>query len=178
MSLFCIKLITKLSFVHLTRNTYAVVKTIEKPCVKDKKMKTKAPFWFWIIAVLAVLWNFGGVFDFVMTHSQNADYFAEFTVEQRDYFYAYPIWASAIWAIAVFGALLASVLLLFKSRYAVQLFAVSIFAMFASFAYQLISNPPDEFYTAPNLFFTAIIWVLSFLLLFFAARMRSKGILK
>jgi uncharacterized membrane protein len=85
----------------------------------------KTPIWFWIVAVLATVWNFGGVYDYVMTKTSEA-YLAAFTPEQIAYFTGFPAWYTAIWAGAVFSAFFASLALLLRSKFAFALFAASL----------------------------------------------------
>ena len=85
----------------------------------------KTPIWFWIVAVLAVIWNFGGVFDYVMTKTSPA-YLEQFTADQIAYFTGFPAAYVAIWASAVFSAFFASLALLFRVKIAFLLFALSL----------------------------------------------------
>ena len=140
-------------------------------------MKTKTPWWFWLVGVLAVLWNSGGVMDFTMTHSQNEAYLAAFTEEQREYFLSFPLWANIAWALGVFGAFLGSLMLLFKRAWAYPLYLASIAGMLISFGYQFTSDAPADLYSGGALAFTIAIFVVAFLLLWFASSMRNKGIL-
>jgi hypothetical protein len=141
-------------------------------------MKTKTAWWFWLIAVLATLWNSGGVFDFLMTHTHNEAYMSAFTESQRQYFYSYPIWASAVWAIAVFGAFSASLLLFLRTKFAFYVFVASLIGMVGSFGYQLVSDVPDDLYNSGNIAFTIVIWVVAILLTWYARSMTLRGVLK
>jgi hypothetical protein len=140
-------------------------------------MKTKTPWWFWLVAALAVLWNSGGVMDFTMTHSQNEAYLAAFSEEQREYFLSFPLWANIAWAFGVFGAFLGSLMLLFKRAWAYPLYLASIAGMFISFGYQFVSEAPADLYSGAALAFTIAIFVVAFLLLWFASSMLQKGLL-
>ena len=141
-------------------------------------MATKTPFWFWIIAVLAIFWNSGGVMDFVMTHTQNEAYMAAYTEEQRAFFYGFPLWANIVWAIAVFGAFFASILLLFRTRFAIHVYAISLIGMVLSFAYQYSAEMPEDLHTYSTMAFTAAIWIIAFLLLWFSISMKKRGVLR
>ncbi len=136
------------------------------------------PWWFWVIAVLAILWNSGGVMDFTMTHTANEAYMANFTEAQRNYFYSFPLWANIAWAVGVFGAFLGSVLLALRSRFAWHLFVASFAGMVISFAYQFMSHAPASLYSAGAIAFTIAIWVVALLLVWFANKMRQRTILR
>jgi hypothetical protein len=141
-------------------------------------MNGKTPWWFWLVALLALIWNSGGVMDFTMTHTQNEAYMAAFTEAQRAYFYGYPLWASVVWAMGVFGAFLGAILLFFRSRFAFHAFIISLLGMVLSFGYQFFSETPDDLYTFANMAFTAAIWVVAVLLLWYSVAMQKRGILR
>jgi hypothetical protein len=50
----------------------------------------KAPIAFWIIAVLSLLWNAVGAFDYLATQLELESYMSQFTQEQLDYSYGFP----------------------------------------------------------------------------------------
>jgi uncharacterized membrane protein len=141
-------------------------------------MNAKAPWWFWLVALLATLWNSGGVMDFTMTHTRNEAYMAAYTEAQRAYFYGYPLWASAVWAMGVFGAFLGAILLFFRSRFAFHAFIISLTGMVLSFSYQFFSEAPDDLYNFANMAFTAAIWLVAVLLLWYSVAMQKRGILR
>lgn len=86
----------------------------------------KTPVWFWIVAVLATLWNFGGVFDYVMTQLGIDWYLAGFTEEQLAFFTGFPAWYVAIWASAVHLAFIASLAMFLRTRLTASLFLAAL----------------------------------------------------
>ena len=64
----------------------------------------KTPIWFWILAVIAVLWNGYGVFAYIVTQYQWAPALEGLTEEQLDYFYSMPAWSTGLWAVSVMVA--------------------------------------------------------------------------
>ncbi|MBT1449832.1 hypothetical protein KJ365_02985 [Glaciecola sp. XM2] len=141
-------------------------------------MEAKTPWWFWLVAVLAIFWNSGGVMDFTMTHTHNEAYMSAYTQEQRDFFYGFPLWANIVWALGVFGGFIGAVLLLFRTKFAFHAFAISIFGMVVSFAYQFTAGMPSDLHTPGTMAFTAAIWIIAGLLMWFTVVMQTRGILK
>jgi len=87
---------------------------------------TKPPVWFWIIAVVALLWNGLGVMAY-LTHAFITDEMiaalpeeqqAEFLIEQ-------PSWYTAAFALAVFCGALGCLALLLRKKWAYMLFLIS-----------------------------------------------------
>ncbi|MGK8522541.1 hypothetical protein ACRS6B_13725 [Nocardia asteroides] len=80
-----------------------------------------APWHLWVIGTVFVLLNLGGAYDHVMALSENADYFRSqnYNGGQIGYFTDYPLVLAVFWTLGVWGALLAAILLLLRTRWAV-----------------------------------------------------------
>lgn len=104
---------------------------------------------FWFVAVISLLWNGFGGYDYLMSKLRNMDYLtsvagdralAEQMLAMLD---AMPIWAHALWGLGVWSSILGSVLLLMRSRHAVPVFMLSLVSAALSFAYQFtLTMPP------------------------------------
>jgi hypothetical protein len=139
---------------------------------------TKAPVHLWIVGVLAVLWNAMGAFDYAATQLKLEFYMAQFTQEQLDYFYSFPAWMDAAWAIAVWSSLLGSLALLLRKSWAVGLFGLAILGLAVSTVYNFVLSNGLEMMGTGAAMFTAVIWVIAVLLLFYARAMAKKGVLQ
>lgn len=139
----------------------------------------KAPVHLWIVGVLATIWNGFGCFDYIMTQTRNADYLAQFTDPQRAYFDSFPMWMEATWALGVWGGLAGSLLLLLRSRWAVGAFAVSLAGLAVSTIYQYVLNsPPEDMMTGLMIGMNIAIWAVAIGLLYYALRMKRRGVLR
>ena len=100
----------------------------------------KTPWHIWLVGLFAVLFNFIGVFDFVMSMFQGAKYLASagMTPDQIDHYQQMPSWMMFVWAVGVFGALLASILLLLRRKQALLVFIVSLAAFLVSILYTYV----------------------------------------
>ena len=86
----------------------------------------KPPIWFWVIAVVALVWNLMGVMAYIgQAYMTEAELNALPEVEQALYA-NYPAWATAAFAIAVFGGAIASIALLLRKKLAKTLFLISL----------------------------------------------------
>lgn len=139
---------------------------------------TKAPVHLWIVGVLAVLWNAMGAFDYAATQLKLEFYMAQFTQEQLDYFYSFPAWMDAAWAIAVWSSLLGSLTLLLRKSWAVGLFGLAILGLAVSTVYNFVLSNGLEMMGTGAAMFTAVIWVIAVLLLFYARAMAKRGVLQ
>lgn len=143
------------------------------------RISQRTPWWFWAVAVVSFVWNCGGPVDWVMTKTHNAAYLAAMTPEQQAWLARYPAYMEIAWALGVWGAVLGSLLLLLRSRLAVPVFAISLAGLVAGTIYQYgISDMPASLKTPGGMGFTAALWVVAAGLLWFATRMRARGILR
>jgi len=138
----------------------------------------KAPWHLWVVGVVSVLWNAMGAFDYTMTQTHNESYMANFTAEQLEYFYGFPVWVVFFWALAVWGSIVGSVLLLLRKRWAVEAFLVSMVSMFITFIYNyLLSDGMEVMGGAGALIFTLAIVAVAVFLYLYSKKMRAKGVI-
>ena len=139
----------------------------------------KAPAHLWVVGVLSLLWNAVGAFDYLMTQTRNAAYLSQFTAEQIAYFSGFPAWVVAFWALGVWGALLGSLLLIARSRYAVAAFGMSLVGLAVSSIYQyFIADMPGNLAGPGATAMNVAIWVVAIFLISYASRMRRRGLLR
>ena len=140
--------------------------------------KSRAPWHLWVIGVLAVLWNFMGAFDYLMTQTRNEGYMSNYTPEQLEYFYGFPTWVVAFWAIAVWGGVLGAVLLVLRKKLAAGVFLLSFLSMVVTTIYNFgLSNGLEHMGDPFSLVFTALIFLFALLLFLYAKAMKNRGVL-
>jgi hypothetical protein len=91
---------------------------------------------FWIIGVIAVIWNLMGVAAYLSQAYMTDAYQDLYNAEQLEIITGAPSWAVGAFAIAVFGGTLGSILMLFRKRLANILLSIS----FVGIVVQLIYN--------------------------------------
>jgi len=103
----------------------------------------KTPWHLWAVGVGGVLWNAFGCYDYFMSNTAGESYFQKMgmTAEQIAHFMAMPSWMTAVWAVGVWGAMLGSLLLLLRSRWAVEVFIASLAAYVLSLVYAYVISP-------------------------------------
>jgi hypothetical protein len=138
----------------------------------------KTPLHLWIVAVLALLWNAVGAFDYVATQLRLEGYMSQFSQEQLDYFYAFPAWAVAAWAIAVWFALFGSLALLLRRRLAYLLFTVSLVAMLVSTVHSFALSDGAEMMGSGGVAFSGLIMLIAILLVWYSKSMTTRGVLR
>lgn len=86
----------------------------------------KPPIWFWIVSVLALLWNGAGVMAYLARAFATEEMINALPKEQQAEFLAeYPAWYTAAFALAVFCGALGCIALLIRKKWARLLFVIS-----------------------------------------------------
>ena len=135
----------------------------------------KAPWHLWVIGVLTLLWNSVGVMSYLATRMDKLEALG-MTPDQIAYFASYPLWANAFWALGVWGAFAGSILLLLRSRWAVASLIVAVAGLVGTSLYQHVLTQTPESLQNPVLAIS--IWVITALMLWYAVKMRSAGVLR
>ncbi|MFU7527766.1 hypothetical protein [Qipengyuania sp. ASV99] len=154
--------------------------------------RPETPWHLWVVGIVSLLWNSGGANDYVQVKLRSESYLqqgADMTgnsVEQISAYYdAFPIWADAAWAFGVWGAVAGSLLLLLRSKFALHAFGLSLLGLIVSTIYGLTAPMPPV--TDPELaasaqtfqlIFSAVIWIVTLLLIFYSSRMQRAGVLR
>lgn len=91
---------------------------------------------FWVIAVIALLWNLIGVGFFTLESFMMSDeILATMTDAQRSIREQAPTWQTYTYGIATIGGLLASILFILKRKLSVILFGVSLLCILINMCY-------------------------------------------
>ncbi len=138
----------------------------------------KTPLHLWIVGGVSLIWNAIGAVDYVMTKTQNAAYLSGFTEEQLAYFNSYPFMANIGWALGVWGAVAGSVLLLARSRYARQGFALSLVGAVLTMVYSYVLSDGLGMMGVGGLIFSLVILASVFALLVYSNTMARSGVLR
>ena len=139
--------------------------------------KSKTPVHLWIVAILAVLWNAVGAFDYTATQYRLESYMSQFTPGQLEYFYAFPVWMDAAWAIAVWASVLGSFILLMRKAFAVWLFGISILGLAVSSIYNFVLSDGMAVMGSGGTTFTAVIWIIVLFLYFYSKAMAARRVI-
>lgn len=135
------------------------------------------PIHLWIIGIASLVWNAMGAFDYLASRLRLDFYISQFTPEQLEFFYSFPAVFTGFWALGVWGALLGSLALLLVSRWAVGLFAISLLGMVVTSIWSLYFRNGLEVMGPGAATFSAVIFLVAVLLLYYARRMRFRGVL-
>ena len=137
----------------------------------------KTTWHIWIVGILTLLWNSFGAFDYVMTQTQNEAYMSAFSEEQLAYFYAMPTWYVISWSVAIWTAVLGSLLILFRSKFAVPVLALSLLGFIAGAVYSIFLYPMPGA-SMGNYIFSGVIFTILLMQFLYSLAMAKSGVLK
>ena len=141
-------------------------------------LQKKTPWHLWVIGIVSLLWNAGGVASYLATETGNLAAFG-MPEETHAYFYGFPAWAVATWALGVWGCFFGSIALLLRSRWAVALFGISLVGLLGTTIYErVVADVPAELDTTGNALFAVAIWVITIALFIYSRRMAAAGVLR
>jgi hypothetical protein len=129
----------------------------------QQAVSARTPAHLWIVGILSLLWNCFGAYDYTMSHTRNMDYLASMGGDPNQmlaYMDSMQMYAKIGWGLGVWAALLGSVLLLMRSRYALYAFALSLIGMALSFGGQYLGPPPPAEMTAGAMKYVPMVIVL------------------
>ena len=138
----------------------------------------KPPTWFWVVSVIALLWNLMGVFNYLNQAFNQEAILETLDQAQREVFEGTPAWATAAFALAVFSGALGSIGLLLRKKWARSLFIVSFVTALAQFVHWLFISNAVEAFGPSSYAMPVVIIIIGIYLIFFSKKGIEKGWLK
>ena len=105
---------------------------------------TKPTTAFYIISIVALLWNLMGIFAFASDVLMTPEVLAELPDAERALYESSPAWLKFVYGVAVFGGLLGCILLLMKKASAIRIFIISLVAILIQMLYSMIFTKAIE----------------------------------
>lgn len=129
----------------------------------------KPPIWFWIVSIIALVWNAMGVNAYLQQAYNTESYREMYTPEQLEIAANLPSWVTAAFAIAVFSGALAAIGLLLRKSWSVKLWLLSLLAVILQMGYLLING------YASSIVMTIMIIVFALVFVWFARKSEANG---
>ena len=112
---------------------------------------------FWVISVMALVWNLMGVFNYLTQAFMTNEILATLPKDQQAIYQDVPAWVTAAFAIAVFSGSFGALLLLLKKKIASTFFILSFAGIIAQMTYGLLINENSDSYGPLGLFMPLMI---------------------
>jgi len=138
----------------------------------------KPPKSFWVISVLALLWNFMGVFQFYLATFSLDTMVERLPQVEADLYQGIPTWYTVTFAIAVFSGLLGCITMLLRKKITVALFGISLLTVLVAQGYWLLGTDAIEVIGATSVIMPLVVIVISIFLYFYNKGAAKNGWLK
>lgn len=137
--------------------------------------KAKPPVWFWIVSVLALLWNLAGAMAYIGQAYMPDEVLAAMSEAERNLYESQPAWVTAAFAIAVWGGILACVFLLLRKKWAKPVFIISLLGVLAQMSYNFFMSETFEVYGASAMAMPIMVVIISIVLIWFSNKAIAKN---
>jgi len=138
---------------------------------------TKPSTSFWVISILAIIWNLIGVIVYLGQAYMTDDMKALMTEEQLAIIENSPIWATAAFAIAVWFGLLGSILLTLRKKLSKSVLYISLLGVIVQLIYNFFMSNAIEVYETQGIIQPLITLAISLFLVSYAKQADKKDLL-
>ncbi len=136
---------------------------------------TKPATWFWVVSVIALVWNLMGVMAYIMQVTMSPEALQALPENERTLIESVPTWATAAFAIAVWGSTMGSILLLMSKKLATVILIVSFVGILVQMYYNLFMSKSLEVYGPGGLAMPVMVLVFGLFLIWFSRKASSHG---
>ena len=131
--------------------------------------------WFWIISIIAIIWNIFGVLAYIGSVTLSPEQLEAMSEAERNIRETTPSWATSAFALATFLGLLGSILLLLRKAIAEKVFILSFVAILVQFYYALIVVDSISIHGTAALIMPLIVILFGFALIIISRKSVAKG---
>ena len=131
---------------------------------------------FWIIGILALIWNGIGVLNYLGRVYMTDEQIQALDEANRAYLESVPAWVTAAFATSVFAAFIGCIGLLMRKKWSVPLFVLSLLAVLAQSVHTFFIQDAIAMEGATLGLSIAVI-VISIFLVWYSKNAKNKGIL-
>lgn len=135
----------------------------------------KPPTWFWIVSVLALLWNLMGVGAYLADAFVSVEALGEMTQEMRELYEGRPAWVTAAFAAAVWFGALGCIALLLRKKWAVPVFLISLIGVIGQQIYNFFLSNTFEVMGSGAMFLPIMVVIIAVALWLFARSSAAKN---
>ena len=141
-----------------------------------ENVTTKLPAWFWIVSVVALLWNLMGAMAYLAQAFMTDEGKAMLPSNQLELLENTPAWATAAFAIAVWAGVLGCIGLLVRKKWARPVLLLSLFGILVQMAYSFFMTNASEVYgTIQGVVMPLLLIGIGIGLVLFAKSSQNKG---
>ena len=139
----------------------------------------KAPWWFWTVAIIYLLWSFMGCGMYLVEHMMSdAAYGEAFGQDLLGVRGFTPMWATSGYAVGVWGGLVGVILLLLRKKLCLPFFYASLIGAIIGFLPSIFDERFKAVMGGGDYGFMIFIWIECIFIIWFARLMAATTILR
>ncbi len=135
----------------------------------------RPPTWFWVVGVIALVWNLMGVMAYFMHVTLSDEALAAMPEAERMLYETQPAWATAAFAVAVWAGALGCVLLLMRKSLAVPVLVASLCGILVQNFHSFFLSKSWEVFGPGGAAMVVMVIVVAVLLIWLARKSRTEG---
>ena len=141
----------------------------------DSTNKPNTPFW--IIGIVALIWNLMGAFAYINQVTMTEEALVALPEAERAMYENVPAWATAAFAIAVFAGVLGCILLLLRKKLATTVLLISLAAILVQMFYNffIYLGKATEVYGPGSIIMPVMVIIIGFFLVWHTRKSNVKG---
>tara|TARA_R110002020_G_scaffold472470_2_gene700563 strand:- start:98 stop:532 length:435 start_codon:yes stop_codon:yes gene_type:complete len=135
----------------------------------------KLPTSFWVVSIIALLWNLMGLFQFLAQVYMTDEVREMLPEDQQELYTNVPVWATAAFGIAVIAGTLGCLGLLMKRKWAKTLFVISLIGILIQATYNIFISGAMDVLGAQALMMPIFIIIIAAFLIWYSQQAIAKG---
>lgn len=143
--------------------------------MSDAGNSSPIPTWFWVVSILALVWNLMGVMAYIAQVTLTPEALAAMAEAERTLYENTPAWVNGAFAIAVWGGALGCLLLLLKKAVALIVLIISLLAILVQMGHAFFISNSWEVFGPGGAIMPVMVIVTGVLLVWFAKSSKDKA---
>lgn len=135
----------------------------------------RPPIWFWVVSVIALIWNLMGVMAYLGQAFMSEDILNSMPEAEQALYKDIPAWATAAFAFAVWGGALGCLALLFRKKWAKPMLVISLLGIVVQMVYNLFMSNASEVYGPEGAIMPIMLLVIGVFLVWFSRKSHNEG---
>lgn len=135
----------------------------------------RPPTWFWVVSILAFVWNLLGVGAYLSQAYASDDIIAQMEQAMQDLINQTPAWVTAAFAVAVWGGALGCLLLLLRKKLAQTVLIISLAGIVVQMLYTVFMSNNMEVYGPGGIVMPIMTLAIGIALVFLAKKGTAAG---
>ena len=142
-----------------------------------ENQKKPLPKLFWVVALIAVLWNLMGVGAYFSDLFVSAEMLAELEPDVQQLYLDMTLFQKIVYGMGVFGGLIGAIGLLVRKQWCIFFFMISLIGVILQFAYGLIFTNSLKVLGPTSLILPSVVILIAAFLFWYSRYTRAQGII-